>query len=127
MQEVTLNGTLIHGELALPRQEIIFTCVTRNTTILVWESTDYIGEGGNDIQIISAGDSNMTTSLSNPDTYATRVSVSVEDGVTVIVSQLFITASEQFPTSSVTCRRYGQDPRKTIFFNTTGMKLTEQT
>ena len=122
-----MNSTLIHGELALPRQEVIFTCVIRNTTILVWESTDYIGKGGNDIQIISAGDSNVTMSLSNPDTYATRVSVSVEDGVTVIVSQLFITASEQFPNSSVTCRINGQGPRKTLFFNTTGMKLTEQT
>ena len=117
-----LNSTLIAGNLSYAQQRVVFTCVTRNTTILEWESNDYIGEGGHDIQIFSAGDNKLNvTSLSNPDTYATRVSVIVEDGVTVIVSQLFITASEQFPTSSVTCRIDGQGPRKTISFNILGI------
>ena len=116
-----LNSTLIGGNLSYAQQRVVFTCVTRNSTLLEWESTDYIGEGGNVIQISSYGDNNVTRSLSNPDTYATRVSVSVEDGVTVIVSQLFITVSEQFPTSSVTCRIDEQGPRKTISFNTTGI------
>ena len=92
----------------------------KNYTLLEWQSNDYIGEGGHDIQIFSAGDSNVK-SLSNPDTYATRVNVSVEDGVTVIVSQLFITASEKYPTSSVTCRIDGQGPQETISFNILGI------
>ena len=116
-----MNSTLIRGKLALPGQGIVFTCVTRNTTLLEWRSNDYIGEGSHDIQISSAGDSNVT-SLSNRGTYAIQVSVSVENGVTVIVSQLFITASEQFPISSVTCHINGQGPQETISFNTTGMK-----
>ena len=60
------------------------------------------------------------TSVTIPTTYATRVSSSVEDGVTVIVSQLFITASERFPVSSVKCQINGQGPIKSISFNTTG-------
>ena len=116
-----LNSTLIGGNLSYPQQKVVFTCVTWNTTILEWRSNDYIGEGSHDIQISSAGDNNVTRSLLNPDTYATRVSVSVEDGVAVIVSQLFITATEQFPTSSVTCRINGQGPRQIISFNILGI------
>ena len=101
----------------------MFTCVTRNTTLLEWQSTDYVGTGGNDIQISSVGDRDNVTSLTNPNTYATRDSVAEENGVTVIVSRLFITASEQFPTSSVTCRIDGLGPQAIIYFNTTGIEF----
>ena len=120
---VTLNSTLIRGHLALPGQRVVFTCVIRNSTLLEWQSNDYIGINGDNIQIYSVGSRTLNvTSVTIPTTYATRVNVTVEDGVPVIVSQLFITASEQFPTSSVTCRINGQGPQETISFNTTGMK-----
>ena len=102
----------------------MFTCVTRGSTLLEWRSNEHIGINGDDIQIYSVGSRDNVTSVTIPTTYATRVSVSVEDGVTVIVSQLFITASEQFPTSSVTCRINGQGPIESISFNTTGMKAS---
>ena len=122
LQEVQLNSRgLIRGGLALPEQRVVFTCVTRDTEILTWQS-EYIGTNGHDIiQIYSTGESDNVTSPTVETTYATRVSVTEEDGVTVIVSRLFITASEQFPTSSVTCRINHDGPRQTISFNTTGM------
>ena len=122
LRELRLNSTLIHGHLALPGQTIVFTCVTRNSTILEWQSNEHIGTDGDDIQIYSVGSRNNVTSVTIPTTYATRVSVTTENGITMIVSQLYITTSEQFPTSSVTCRINGQGPIKTISFNTTGMK-----
>jgi hypothetical protein len=61
------------------------------------------------------------TSPTIESTYATRVSVSEENGVTVIVSRLYITASERFQTSSVTCRINHDGPRQIISFNTTGI------
>jgi hypothetical protein len=120
LQEVHVNSTgLIRGSLALPEQTVVFTCVTRDTNILVWQS-EYIGTNGLDIiQIYGTGDRVNVTSPTIETTYATRVSVSMENGVTVIVSQLFITASEQFPTSSVTCRINHDGPRQTVSFNTT--------
>ena len=118
-----MNSTLIRGHLALPGQRLVFTCVTRGATILEWRSNEHIGTNGDNIQIYSVGSRTLNvTSVTIPTTYATRVSSSEENGVTVIVSQLFITASEQFPISSVTCHINGQGPQETISFNTTGMK-----
>ena len=120
-RDVHLNSTgLIRGHLALPQQRVVFTCVTRDTDILVWQSA-YIGANGQDIlQIYGTGSRDNVTSNINPTTYATRVSVTEENGVTVIVSQLFVTTSEHIPTSSVTCRINHDGPRQTISFNTTG-------
>ena len=122
-REVTLSSTLIRGNLGLPGQRVIFTCVTKNSSILEWQSDEHIGTDGDDIQIYSVGSRDNVTSVTIPTTYATRVNVTVENGITVIESCLFITASDHFSTSSVTCRINGQGPVKTIFFNTTSTKL----
>ena len=117
-----LNSTLIRGNLSYAQQRIIFTCVTRNSTILEWQSDEHIGTNGDDIQIYSVGSRVNVTSVTIPTTYATRVNVTMENpGITVIVSQLIITASDRFPISSVTCGISGQGPRQTITFNTIGM------
>jgi hypothetical protein len=98
----------------------VFTCVTRDTDILVWQS-EYIGTNGLDIiQIYGTGDRDIVISPTIETTYATRVSVSMENGITVIVSQLFMTASKQFQTSSVTCRINHDGPRQTISFSIIG-------
>ena len=121
LQSVMLNSTLIRGNLSYTQQRIIFTCVTRNSTILEWRSNQHIGTDGDDIQIYGVGNRVNVTSVTIPTTYATRVSVTIKNpGITVIVSQLFITASNRFPTSSVTCGINGQGPRQTISFNTIG-------
>ena len=117
-----LNSTLIRGNLSYAQQRIIFTCVTRNSTILEWQSDEHIGTDGDDIQIYSVGNRINVTSVTIPTTYATRVNVTMENpGITVIVSQLIITASDRFPISSVTCGIKGLGPRQTITFNTIGM------
>ena len=121
LRDIMLNSTLIGGDLAYSRQRIVFTCVARNSTILEWQSNEHIGMDGDNIQIYSVGPRDNVTSVTILTTYATRVSVTMENGITVIVSQLFITASEQFPTSSITCRINGQGPIKTISFDTTGI------
>ena len=121
LQDVRLNSTLIGGNRTYSHQWVVFKCIARNTTILEWQSDEYIGRGGNSIQIYNAGDRDNVTSRANPNTYATRVSVMVENGITVIVSQLFIRASEMFPTSSVTCRIDGRGPSETISFSIIGM------
>ena len=86
-----------------------------------WSSEEYIGEGGDLIEVYSGGDGSSQTRLRGS-TVATRVNVYSDSGITVIISQLHIVASEQFPTSSVTCRINTRGPRETINFNTTGMK-----
>lgn len=120
LQEVSLNSTLIRGQYALPQRQVVFTCKVKNSTILEWLSDEHIGKGGDSIPIYSVGSRDNVTSGGNPNTYATRASVTVENGITVTVSQLFIIATEQFPTSTVTCRINGNGPSRSITFNTTG-------
>jgi hypothetical protein len=118
LQEVTLNHTLIHGKYAHPGERVTFTCEARDAEVLEWYSDEYIGSA---IEIRSSGRENNQTRLEG-NTTATRVSVSTDSGITVIVSQLHIMTSELFPTSSVTCAISAQGPRKVIPFTTTGMK-----
>ena len=95
--------------------------MTRNSTILEWRSDEHIGTDGDDIQIYSVGNRVNVSSVTIPTTFAIRVNVTMENGITEIVSQLFIMASNQFPISSVTCGINSLGPRQTISFNTTGM------
>ena len=123
LQHVTLNCctcTIIHEQSPVPEQRVEFTCVTRGTHILIWES-EYIGANDHDIiQMYGTGDRDNVTSPTVETTYATRDNVTVENGIPVIVSRLFITASEQFPNSSVTCRINHDGPRQTISFSIIG-------
>ena len=119
-----MSSTLIDGHLAYPGQRVTFTCVTRNSTILEWRSDEHIGTDGDDIQIYSVGSRVNVTSVTIPTTYAIRVNVTETNGITEIVSQLTIIASNHFPTSSVTCGINSLGPRQKISFNTTGMVTT---
>ena len=84
-----------------------------------WVSEDYIGAGGDLIEIFSQDDGSNQTRREGM-TVATRVGVHDDNGITVIISQLHITASDQFPMSSVTCRINGRGPSTTVNFNITG-------
>ena len=119
-QEVALSSTLYLREYARPGERVTFTCEARDTSILEWHSEEYIGTGGDRIEILRSGDGRNETRLGG-ETVATTVSVSTYSGVTVIISQLHIMTSEQIPTSSVTCAINGNGPRETIFFTTTGI------
>ena len=116
-----MNSSLTDG-YARPGQVVIFTCETRDTTLMVWRSEQYIGGGGDQIEILSLGESTDQTRPGG--TVATRVGVNNDNGITVIVSKLYIVASAQFPFSSVTCSINGQGPSQTINFNVTGKSHT---
>ena len=119
LQNVILNHTLFLGEYARPGQRVTFTCEARDASILEWYSDEYIGPGGDRIEILRNGDGSDQTRHGG-ETVATTVSVNTYSGVTVIISQLHIMTSEQIPTSSVMCAINGAGPRKAISFTTTG-------
>ena len=101
---------------AYDRQEIIFTCNVRSTsTILSWSSPEYIDDR---LQLASVDSPGHTESNpSNPTTFATLISATTDDeGVVVIVSQLQIMASSQYPfsESAVTC--HAGDMQNTVAF-----------
>jgi hypothetical protein len=117
---VVLNDTLFLGRYARPGQRVTFTCEVRDASVLEWYSEEYIGSGGDVIEILSSGPGNNQTRLGG-NTVATRVSVSTDSGITVIISQLHIMTSEQIPTCLVMCAINGNGPREAISFTTTGM------
>jgi hypothetical protein len=119
LQEVKLSSTLIQGKYALPCQHVMFICETRGTEVMKWSSEHYIGVGGDFIEVSSLGEGRNQTRLRGK-TIATRIEVYSDNGITVIVSQLHIIASEDFPISSVTCRINTRGPSDTIQFNITG-------
>ena len=81
---------------------------------------EYIGTSSFNLQLLfDENNGTIKPSAWNPETIATLVSVSDDNGMTVIVSMLRIIASSQFPVSTVTCQ--GRDSHKMITFNTDGM------
>ena len=92
--------------------------MARDTTLLEWYSDDYIGTNGDLIPISSGGPARIQTRGS---TVATRVDTYNDIGITVIVSELYITASEQLSPSSVICGINSVGPRQVIDFITTSM------
>jgi hypothetical protein len=123
LQEVTLSSTLFLGEYARPGRRVTFTCEARDASVMEWHSDEYIGSGGNFIEVVRNGDGNNQTRRGKK-TVATTVSVTTYSGVTVIISQLHIMTSERFPTSSVTCAISGLGPRKVIPFIITSMEVS---
>ena len=121
LQDIVLTSTLVQGRYALSGRRVTFTCEARGTEVMEWVSEDYIGAGGDLIEIFSQDDGSNQTRLRGM-TVATRTGVYDDNGITVIVSQLHIIASDQFPMSSVTCRINGRGPSTTVRFNTTGIK-----
>ena len=117
-ERVSVISDLSYGDRAYDRQVVTFRCViTGVDTVLNWISDHYIGTGGDVLQLASADQPGQTASNSrNPTTVATLVSTSRSGGVTTTVSELQLTASSQFPTSSVSCRDNGQGPINTTSF-----------
>ena len=117
--DVTLMHNLVANR-AYDQQVVTFRCVIVGVdTVLNWISDDYIGVGGDVLQLASADPPGQTASNPrNPTTVATLVSANRSRGVTTTVSELRLTASSQFPTSSISCRDNGQGPVSTVIFQT---------
>ena len=122
VEDVTLSSTLTI-QLAYPDQVIIFTCTTRGSGILEWRSDEYIGSSTLQILSLSSAPSSVV-SRSNSDTVATRVSTTTENGVLVITSELQITASTLYPTSTIICGNSGDGSTRNITFQTAGESYT---
>ena len=118
-EDVTLNSKINAEQVVTPHVRVNFTCITRGSDILEWLSDEYIGPGGDRLQILSGSSRNSATSNSNPDTVATRISVTTENGEVVIVSILSIVVSAQYPTATITCSNSDRGMKQNITFKLT--------
>lgn len=115
---VMLTHDLIGGNRAYDGQRVTFRCVIVGLdTVVTWRSQDYIGTGGDLLQLASADPAGQTASNSrNPTTVATLINTTRIGGVTTTISELQLTASSQLFTSNVSCGVNGQGPFNTTLF-----------
>ena len=118
---VVLESTLNADRLVCSGEVVIFTCTTKGSPILEWFSEEYIGTGRDRLQILSESDRN--TSSINPDAVATRINVTRDNGVIVIVSELRIMVSTKYPTATVSCSNGDQRSIQNITFRIFGKTL----
>ena len=122
---VMLNSSLNEDLSAHDQQDVFFTCTVQGSSnvILEWSSAEYIGQGGFPLQLLSLnGTSTNVSSTTHPSTYAVRRSVSIENELTEITSDLRIIASLQYPMGTVTCSASanGASSSRNISFQTRG-------
>ena len=115
-----LSNTLLNQRFAITQHRVNFTCTTRGSDILEWLSDEYIGPGGDRLQILSGSSRNSATSNSNPDTIATRINVTIENEEVVIVSMLSIIVSAQYSMATITCSNSDRGIKQNITFEIFG-------
>ena len=103
--------------LAHPQQIVNFTCTTIGSNIQEWYSSEYILGIDDRIQLHEGRHSGRGRAANAMITNATTN----DAGEKVIISQLTLIASTQFPVSTVTCGNNGQGMRENITFNISGM------
>ena len=111
--DVLLTSNLAEGDTAYNTQPVTFRCIIQGTsTNLIWISDEYIGSNGDVLQFASIDPPGVTGTISaKPTTIATLINASTDSDtrVTVIESKLRISASSQYPNSTVTCRVNGYE------------------
>ena len=118
--ELNLISTITDEYYILwPNEEVVFTCETIGGSILVheWTSDDYI----NNSLIF---DSNNTVGDEMQSSSGSSVTLIRVDYNYVMVSQLRITTSSQFPMSTVTCTNFN-GISKNITFSVLGIYLID--
>ena len=115
--DVVLTSSLREDNVAVDQQLITFTCVTRHSGILEWSSPQYIGDGII-LQLLSVNC--VGTNNSHKLAVATCKDIMYEYGIEVIKAELYLEASVQFPTSTVTCANNGRGSSESIQLQTVG-------
>ena len=121
-QTVELTSNLTDGNIAYDDQVIVFRCIARST-ILVWQSDDYIGPiaDGRDIRLTFVDPPGYTERSQSVDGTVARVINVIDDmDGTLIDSELVIRASLSMRNASVTCTNNGLGRMNTTYFRKLG-------
>ena len=114
--DLTLTSNLTENRTAYDTQTVIFQCATRGTgKTFSWHSDAYIGS--ENLQFTHRSHSGAhRISPTNKNTVATLINITTDDdtGIIEFISELKITASQQYPNSFVICRLNGDGARSEI-------------
>ena len=110
---VVLTSNLTE-DWAFHRQKVLLTCIAvveGNDTLITWSSRQYIGAGGEVLQLLSTYSSGYTVrSRQNRATVATLVNTTRNNRTVTTISELQLIASGLHPSSRVSCRANGHEP-----------------
>ena len=102
-QDISITSTM-DQEFACPGHPITFTCVTRGSLSITWQSYEYIEDIGTRIRFNTHTYPGSTEgSHVYPSTIATFINLTSENGVNILTSQLRIEASADFSIGTVKC------------------------
>lgn len=115
----TLHSTLYDVQVAFIDEMVVFTCVVRESNSMAWTSEEYIGTGGQRLELSAAEPVGTSYSaVGNTQTVATLVSATIDE---IIVSQLRIRIKSNNPTASVQCHNINAGTNTSIEFLLAGM------
>lgn len=103
---VVLTHNLGDDAVAYKGQRVTFRCTITvgRHIVITWSSDDYIGTGGDNLQLLSIDpEGQNTTNTRNPTTIAFLINTTRINRVITVISELQLTASELYPTSNVSC------------------------
>lgn len=98
-----ISSKLPDVESLCPETEIILTCLTRGSPLIIWRSMDYIG-GANVIdfnELNTPGEEKRSSVYSS--TVATLTNISMDNTERILISQLRITIRSDVASTSVIC------------------------
>ena len=114
-QAITLTSSF-NEDVVCPGEIVTFTCVTRDSAIIGWNSIEYIGIGLQ-LEFDEGGDHDEIKRGSiDSDTMATFINDTLENRIRVLVSELQINVSSISAFSSVTCVHVSNNERDTSTF-----------
>jgi hypothetical protein len=106
---VILTHNLGSRAIAYHGQAVTFMCtvniVVDRDIVITWRSEDYIGTGGDGLQLTSIDPVGTTANKST--TVVTLTNRTRNNGITTIVTQLELIASAMYPDSRVSCKPNG--------------------
>ena len=115
----TLHSTLYGVQVAYVGEIVTFTCVVRQSNSMGWMSEEYIGTGGQQLEISAADPINTPqTAIGDNQTVATLTSAIVDK---VIISQLRVKIKPGEQTASIQCRNSSDNTITSTTFLLAGM------
>ena len=122
---IVLSSSLSEGQRVCPGDAITFTCVTNGSAILAWNSDDYIGQGG--VQLEFPSHRNPGRIERNPaspiGTQAVLISKEIEENETqgILESQLNIIVTSDYPNPTINCLHVDTGNQEATSFKLLGM------
>ena len=117
----TLHSTFYGVNFAYAGENVTFTCMARESSLIAWSSNEYIGSDGLRLEFASVEPVGSMQSVPGGGTAAQLINSTYEDGIVTVVSQLNVLVQSTYQISSITCHNIGMGTTNTTSFEIAGI------